>query len=66
MMFNISDNSHVDTYEFSFDEGYHSPWHMVKSPVNDEVYITLGSGSVACLEFNGVSLTEKWILDVEE
>ena len=36
---------------------------MVKSPNSEEVYVTLGSGSVACLEYNESSsiLSQKWI-----
>ena len=63
VMFNIVSNTLVDIHEFVYDDGYHSPWHMVKSPNSEEIYVTLGSGSVACLEYNEGSgnLSQKWV-----
>ena len=54
----------IDTLQFSWNS---SPWHIIQSPVNREVYVVLsgdvlypGSAGIACLTFESNTLALKW------
>jgi DNA-binding beta-propeller fold protein YncE len=54
----------IDTLQFSWNS---SPWHIIQSPVNREVYVVLsgdvlypGSAGIACLNFESNTLALKW------
>ena len=53
------------TFRTSYEFGYDSrPWHLIKSPINDEVFVALGgttgNGGVACLTYTENDLELKW------
>ena len=53
--------SFVKEYEFDFGS---KPWHLVKSPIRNEIFIVLGGnsghGGVACLTFTENDIDLKW------
>ena len=54
----------IESFQFSWNS---SPWHIIQSPVNREVYVVLsgdvlypGSAGIACLTFESDTLALKW------
>jgi len=51
----------VASYEF---RNRSLPWHLIKSPISDEIFIVLGGssgeGGVACLAYSQEAITLKW------
>ena len=54
----------IESFQFSWNS---SPWHIIQSPVNREVYVVLsgdvlypGSAGIACLTFESNTLALKW------
>ena len=48
-------------YEFDYDS---KPWHLIKSPLREEMFIVLGgsdgAGGVACLTYTANEIKLKW------
>jgi len=60
-IWNVNSMSLVTSYEF-YDKSV--PWHLMKSPIANEVFVVLGGssgyGGLVCLTYSENSLVKKW------